>query len=238
VQFETLRPDAGTLRAHAKCTGVSQSGGMIIQHYTFDVRCGDRSVYRGDTHFGFFTEKSLENQVGLRDAQLYAATAAERAEHKPFRYPRVAPYPSDRLRMVDKIEVFTPRGGPHGLGHIRAGIGVDPRAWFFEAHFYQDPVWPGSLGLEGFLQLTRFLAAERWDVGPGSRVECVALGEEHRWLYRGQVIPRDKRVTLEANVTAVDDDRRLLRAEGHLAVDGRIIYRMENFAVRVVGPGE
>ncbi len=237
VQYETLRPDAGTLRTHVKCTGVSRSGGMIIQHYNFDVRRGDVRVYRGDTHFGYFSEKALANQVGLRDAKLYAATAAERAEHMPFPYPRVTPYPSDRMRMVDQIEVYTPQGGPHGLGHLRAGIDVDPRAWFFEAHFYQDPVWPGSLGLEGFLQLVRFAAMERWKPGPRARVQCVALGEEHRWLYRGQVIPRDKRVTVEANVTAVDDDARMLRAEGHLSVDGRIIYRMENFAVRIAEDG-
>ena len=234
VQFETVMPDAGTLRTHARCTGVSQSGGMIIQHYSFDVTRAGNRVYRGDTHFGFFSEKSLANQIGLRDAKLYAATAAERAEHASFAYPRVTPYPSDRMRMVDTIEVYTPRGGPHGLGHVRAGLDVDPRAWFFEAHFYQDPVWPGSLGLEGFLQLLRFLANERWNPAAHERVQCTALGEEHRWLYRGQVIPRDKRVTIEANVTAVDDDARLLRAEGHLGIDGRIIYRMENFAVQVV----
>jgi 3-hydroxymyristoyl/3-hydroxydecanoyl-(acyl carrier protein) dehydratase len=237
VQFETLLPDAGTLRTHVKCTGVSRSGGMIIQHYAFDVTRNGRRVYRGDTHFGFFSDKSLANQVGLRDAKLYQATAAERAEYKPFAYPRVAPYPSDRMRMVDSIEVYTPHGGPHGLGHIRAEIDVDPSAWFFEAHFYQDPVWPGSLGIEGFLQLLRYLASERWADVPRSRVQCVALGEEHRWLYRGQIIPGDRRVSIEANVTAVDDDARLLRAEGHLSVDGRVIYRMENFAVRVVEDG-
>jgi 3-hydroxymyristoyl/3-hydroxydecanoyl-(acyl carrier protein) dehydratase len=32
-------------------------------------------------------------------------------------------------------------------------IAVDPSFWFFKAHFFQDPVWPGSLGLESFLQL-------------------------------------------------------------------------------------
>jgi acyl transferase domain-containing protein/3-hydroxymyristoyl/3-hydroxydecanoyl-(acyl carrier protein) dehydratase len=237
VQYETLRPDAGTLRTHVKCTGVSQSGGMIIQHYSFDVQRRGRRVYRGDTHFGYFSEKALANQVGLRDAKLYQPTAAERAEHAPFAYPRVAPYPSDRMRMVDTIQTFTPRGGPHGLGHVCTTIDVDPGAWFFRAHFYQDPVWPGSLGLEGFLQLMRFLANERWNPGPEARVQSVALGEEHRWLYRGQVIPADGRVTIEANVTAVDDDARLLRAEGHLVVDGRVIYRMENFAVRAVEDG-
>ena len=41
-------------------------------------------------------------------------------------------------------------------------IAVDPEFWFFKAHFYQDPVWPGSLGLESFLQLLKYAAWQRW----------------------------------------------------------------------------
>ena len=36
---------------------------------------------------------------------------------------------------------------------MQGGMAVDPSAWFFKAHFYQDPVIPGSLGLESLLQL-------------------------------------------------------------------------------------
>jgi len=35
-------------------------------------------------------------------------------------------------------------------------------------------------------------------------------------------------------VTAVDDRQRLLRADGLLAVDGKVIYRMRNFTARIV----
>jgi len=34
---------------------VALSGGMIIQNYDYRVRCGGRTVYEGDTYFGFFT---------------------------------------------------------------------------------------------------------------------------------------------------------------------------------------
>jgi len=234
VQHAAVTPGMGALRTHVKSTGVSKSGGMIIQHYTFNLTCNGQPIYTGQTNFGYFSAGALANQVGIRDAKLYEPTAVERATTAPFAYPRDAAYPADRWRMVDTVEVYAPNGGPQGMGFIRAGIAVDPNAWFFQAHFYQDPVWPGSLGLEGFLQLLRYLARERWGADPDARVECVALGEEHRWIYRGQVIPTDKRVTIEACVTGVDDDAKLLRAAGHLCVDGRVIYRMENFAVRLV----
>jgi acyl transferase domain-containing protein len=238
VQHAAVTPGMGALQTRTKCTGVSKSGGMIIQHYTFDVHCGGRAIYTGQTKFGYFSAGALANQVGIRDAKPYEPTAAERATTAPFLFPREAPYPADAWRMVDTVEVYAPDGGPHGLGYLRAGIPVDPRAWFFQAHFYQDPVWPGSLGLEGFLQLLRFLAIERWAKDQASpRVECVALGEEHRWIYRGQVVPTDRRVTMEACVTGVDDAAQLLRAAGHVSVDGRVIYRMENFAVRLAPAG-
>ena len=65
---------------------------------------------------------------------------------------------------------------------------VDPSEWFFKAHFYQDPVCPGSLGLESFIQLMKVAARERWK-GASGRFESMALGQKHSWLYRGQVIP-------------------------------------------------
>ena len=62
--------------------------------------------------------------------------------------------------MIDRIEMFVADGGPRGLGYIRGSKDVDPDEWFFAAHFYQDPVMPGSLGLESFLQLAKFVAVE------------------------------------------------------------------------------
>ena len=78
-------------------------------------------------------------------------------------------------------------------------------------------------------------ALRRWkDLPPGSRFEAMALNEKHQWIYRGQVIPKNKLVTVEASITGVDDERRLLRADGFLIVDGLVIYQMKDFTVRIV----
>ena len=126
---------------------------------------------------------------------------------------------------------YDPRGGPHGLGFIRGEADVEPDDWFFKAHFYQDPVWPGSLGLESFLQLLKHAAIERW--GGAEEMDAVALDAEHRWSYRGQVIPADRLVTVQAVIDRIDDARRTLWADGHLSVDGRVIYQMNDFSVRI-----
>ena len=110
---------------------------------------------------------------------------------------------------------------------------VDPTSWFFKAHFYQDPVIPGSLGLESFLQLLKVAAAERWGNSPDTQFETIALGEKHDWQYRGQVIPKDEKVTVEAVITKIDDEKKLIHANGFLMVDGRIIYQMTDFSLKV-----
>ena len=70
---------------------------------------------------------------------------------------------------------------------------VDPDAWFFKAHFLDDPVWPGSLGLESLLQLLKIVAAKRWGVERRFRVfESPGLGQAHRWTYRGQIVPTNQ----------------------------------------------
>ena len=82
------------------------------------------------------------------------------------------------LRMVDRIEAYIPDGGAHGLGLVVGRIAVDPAFWFFKAHFYQDPVWPGSLGLESFLQLLKYVAWKRWGE------PRLPAGKRPRWVVR------------------------------------------------------
>mgnify|MGYP003346747719 FL=1 len=164
------------------------------------------------------------------------AGAAELARSRSLPFPEVEPFAHGRLHLLDAIECWIPDGGPHGLGFIRATRRVIPDEWFFKAHFHQDPVVPGSLGLESFLQLLKFVSVERWGHAPGVRHEAVAIGQRHEWTYRGQIIPKDHLVTVEAVITAVDDAGRSLRADGYLSVDGRVIYAMKDFTVQQRGP--
>ena len=94
--------------------------------------------------------------------------------------------------MVDQVDCLALDGGPKGLGFISGSADVDPSSWFFKAHFYQDPVIPGSLGLESFVQLIQLFALRCWpDIKPEDcEILSPALDTEHSWLYRGQVIPK------------------------------------------------
>ncbi|MDD5657549.1 MAG: type I polyketide synthase, partial [Elusimicrobia bacterium] len=229
IQHEEIGPDAGTLTTTVKMTKNLASAGMLIQDYEMAVRCGGRLVYEGTTEFGFFSKAALSEQVGIRGTVLHSPSEAESARSVML---EIGPGMPDRtLLMIDDVDIFIPDGGPKGMGFIRGTKRVDPSEWFFKAHFYQDPVCPGSLGLESFIQLMKLAARQRWGEG---RFESMALGRKHSWLYRGQVIPTSRVVTVEARVTAADDARRELHADGFLSVDGKVIYKMTDFALRVV----
>jgi 3-hydroxymyristoyl/3-hydroxydecanoyl-(acyl carrier protein) dehydratase len=223
---------------------------MIIQRFEFGVRAGGREVYRGETSFGFFTQAALAAQAGIREAADGFPSGNAIESGRGLDWPLSAPFtpddpngtwggglelPAKAYRMIDRVEGYLPEGGAPGLGFARAVKRVDPDEWFFKAHFYQDPVWPGSLGLESLIQVLKAVAVERWG-GDAARWRflTIAPGIEHEWSYRGQVLPTHKEVRVEAVVTRCDDAGRLIQADGRLSVDGLTIYRMRDFAIQAV----
>ncbi|MEJ2657814.1 MAG: hypothetical protein P8012_11575, partial [Desulfobacterales bacterium] len=245
-------PEEKMLTMRARMTKVSEAAEMIIEHFDFEVLQNGLSIYAGDTYFGFFTQQALEQQVGIRNAlkTAYTPSSDQLRRSRSFIFEDSSPIspedpdldpasslamPSKALRMIDGIEVFMPDGGPEGLGFIRGFKKVDPREWFFKAHFFQDPVCPGSLGIESFLQLIKFAAMDRWPhLGKTHRFEWI-MNEPHSWSYRGQVVPANKRIEVDAVITKmVDTPMPALYANGFLKVDGRYIYQMENFGLKLV----
>ncbi len=246
-----LPPDAGRLVTRSKITKISKSAGMIIQ--AFDVTCSieGRPVYELKTVFGFFPKEALEAQRGLPipDAERAALTApSDESVDLTVRDgrwfgsgPRL---PTPYLMMIDRVTGIWPTGGSAGLGQFRSEQDVDPTSWYFKAHFFQDPVQPGSLGLEAMLQLLQFamlrlgMADGEWANG---RFEPIALGTPLTWKYRGQVVPRNKRVTVLLDVTGKTEDERgrVATANASLWVDGLRIYEAQGMAMRLVreGPG-
>lgn len=232
-QLRPVTPETGLLTTTVTMTSVSSSGGMIIQHYSMKVADAIGPVYQGTTYFGFFTKDALAHQVGMPNAKVPLLTDSEitSPETETGRLPEAPPFPDTQLRMVDEIVGYRPQGGRRGLGLIQGRIAVDPDFWFFKAHFFQDPVWPGSLGLESFLQLLKYVAWKKFgDPGPDGW-QTVSLNTEHSWTYRGQVLPRDKTVTVVLELTDEDPARKRLTADGFLIVDGRIIYQMTGFTL-------
>jgi 3-hydroxymyristoyl/3-hydroxydecanoyl-(acyl carrier protein) dehydratase len=252
TQFAELLPDARKLTIAARLTNVSEAADMIIEHFEFEVRHRDHKVYTGQTYFGFFTREALARQEGLRDAagQAYEPEAADlqqgychdfvdraplRPEDQRMDAAPTLALPARAIRMIDRIESYIADGGPHGLGVIRGTKIVDPQEWFFRAHFMQDPVCPGSLGIESFIQLLKFVALKRWPDLENSHRFALSTDVPHTWTYRGQILPQNKLVTVDAVIIKIQDaPEPLILADGCLMVDGLQIYRMENFGIKLV----
>jgi len=252
VLHRAIFPEEQTLAIRARMTKVSEAADMIIEHFDFKVLEANETVYSGDTYFGFFSKQALSNQVGLRGAQdtAYAASLDELNRSRSCNFIDDAPLspddsdaqpapslsmPAKALRMIDRVDVYVPNGGPEGLGFIRGVKDVDPKEWFFKAHFYQDPVCPGSLGIESFLQLVKFAGIDRWShLVETHRFELIT-NATHRWAYRGQVTPENNRIEVEAVITKiVNTPMPAIYANGFLKVDGRYIYQMEDFGFRLI----
>ncbi|MCL2760317.1 MAG: type I polyketide synthase [Desulfuromonadales bacterium] len=233
VQHRIVTPETGTITASAAMKKVATSGGMIIQEYDFSISDSAGVLYEGETTFGFFSKDALAKQVGIKDAALYNPSSEELAISQSIEYPTEWPFHQKELKMIDKIDIFIPDGGEKSLGYIRGTKAVDPEEWFFKAHFFEDPVTPGSLGLESFVQLLKFAAFKRWGMKKGEMFQSPMINMNHKWLYRGQIIPSNNSVTVEAIITSVDDQKRQLTGDGLLSVDNKVIYQMKDFSLSI-----
>jgi hypothetical protein len=157
-----VRRDAGTITTRVTLTSVSRAGGVIIEGFDVECSVGDRVVYTMSTVFGFFPPAAFDNQVGLAvtdDHRRQLALAGAEVVDLTARPARFCAGPlhlaAPMLLMLDRA-VHVVGGGAAGLGVVHGEKTVDPAEWFFKAHFFQDPVQPGSLGLEAMLQALQY----------------------------------------------------------------------------------
>ena len=143
--------------------------------------------------------------------------------------------PGGKLALLTRVTALWTAGGVAKLGAAVAEHDVDPSAWFFKAHFFQDPVQPGSLGIHMLVELLTLLALDRErERGATPRTaESVAPGAPTQWRYRGQVLPESQRVTLITEITATSETARgrLYVGAGSLFVDGLKIYTAKDLSV-------
>jgi acyl transferase domain-containing protein/3-hydroxymyristoyl/3-hydroxydecanoyl-(acyl carrier protein) dehydratase len=243
-----VRPGTRGVRTRAELAGVSRAAGMIIETFRVECHADGEPLLAGTAVFGYFLTTAFEQQPGLPPSPAERERLTEPCEHAPALYfpdpARRARQAGPMLMMLDRITGYWPDGGAAGLGRLRAEKDVDPGEWFFRAHFFQDPVMPGSLGVEAMCQLLQWYLIERGaadsqglpEPAAGPRIEPIMTGQPLTWKYRGQVQPTDGQLTVELEITAAghDDRGRYAIADGWLWVDGRRIYRVVGLGMRVV----
>jgi 3-oxoacyl-(acyl-carrier-protein) synthase/3-hydroxymyristoyl/3-hydroxydecanoyl-(acyl carrier protein) dehydratase/1-acyl-sn-glycerol-3-phosphate acyltransferase len=242
---QELLPAAGTLRTRVKLLSVSQTPEMTIESFAVECDLGEQRVYEMNTVCGIFPPEAFANQVGLaasddeRTRLVAACDFLVDLSQRPRRYfGGELRLPGPMLLMLDRVTGYWPAGGRAGLGYLRAEKDVDPAEWFFKAHFFQDPVQPGSLGMEAMCQLLQFYMIER---GMGAdvahpRFEPTMVGRQVAWKFRGQVVPSSRKIAIEIDISETGEDAQgvFAVAEAWLWADGKRIYHAQNLGMRIV----
>jgi len=127
--------------------------------------------------------------------------------------------PLPPMLMFDRITHIDNHGGAHKMGRIEAELDIRPNLWFFDCHFYGDPVMPGCLGLDAMWQLIGFYLT--WLRLPG-RGRALGASEVK---FAGEIHPDVKLVRYEIDIKRVIK-RKLIMAIGdaRLLADGKEIY--------------
>jgi acyl transferase domain-containing protein/3-hydroxymyristoyl/3-hydroxydecanoyl-(acyl carrier protein) dehydratase len=223
----------------------SMAGGSIIQSFTFTLSTDGEPFYDGKAVFGYFPGEALANQAGLdggrvtRGWHLETNRPAQRIEfypqHPMFQAPASKPYyrlAAGRLHFVDFVDVVE-GGGKAGKGYVYAEKKVDPQDWFFPFHFHQDPVMPGSLGVEAIIEIMQVWALKN-DLGAELKNPRFSqILSTIVWKYRGQIIPTNKVMSLDVHITDVRKapGRAIVIGNANLWKDGLRIYEVKDIAI-------
>lgn len=241
-----------TITNKAILTSNTAYEGSIIQKFTFEMTCEGKVFYKGTAAFGFFPKASLVNQVGLdrgEEIPAWFRTAPETFPIVPIdltsevglrlfgvqngkKHFRLS---KPQLNFLDQL-TYVKGGGRHGKGYIYGFKEIDPADWFYNCHFYQDPVMPGSLGVEAMLQaMQAFSILEQ--LGANYVNPCFEQLENHQimWKYRGQIVPDNKCMSLEIHITSITENghHTIVIGEGCLWKENIRIYEIKNLAFAV-----
>src|SRR6185437_9291950 len=96
--------------------------------------------------------------------------------------------PGPPLLAFDQVIDISAEGGAFGRGYAVARSDLASRAWVFDSHFPRDPVMPGTMLVEGLLQLAGFFGAYVGGRGKGraARIENVK--------FLAEVTPQDQEI--------------------------------------------
>ena len=245
VQHSTIVPSDSTIITKTALSGVSIMGEVIIVKFNVACSIEGEEVFTMDTVFGFFDTESMKNQKGLAktDEEISNVMLENNMSFDLTSFPAAyfsgssACLPASKLLMIDSIAAYYPNGGKYGKGYIKAKKDVRKGEWFFKAHFFQDPVQPGSLGIEAMIQLIQFYMLHEGlhKTFKDPVFEPIAIKEETEWHYRGQVTPDKKLISIDFDVKEIIEEKEniCVFGEARLWVDGLKIYYAPKIGMRI-----
>ncbi len=225
-----------TINTNAILTKTVFSGSTIIQHFEFQLSCGGIVFFEGLSSFGYFPEESMANQTGLDGGRIvlpwgkvpenigkaHGISLKDNPEYQDI--------PVGKLRLIDEASVYLD-GGLNSSGYAMASRRNSQNDWFYKNHFFQDPVMPGSLGIESIVQL--FKAAIH-SITKSDQPVTMAANIRFKWKYRGQVLQSNQEMLIDLHIQNqhIKNGNTIFTANANLWADDIRIYEMQDLAVQ------
>ncbi|MBL4736349.1 MAG: hypothetical protein JKY18_13630, partial [Flavobacteriales bacterium] len=140
-----------------------------------------------------------------------------------------------QLSLLDTA-IYIKDGGVYQKGYIHASRAINTWDWFFTCHFYQDPVMPGSLGIEALFEAIQLFALQE---GLGANISNATFDQTspHKtvWKYRGQILQHDPLMNVEVNIKEVKEEngKVIIIADGSLWKGTLRIYEVTDMSVTI-----
>ncbi|RLV59404.1 3-hydroxyacyl-[acyl-carrier-protein] dehydratase FabA [Parashewanella curva] len=236
-----------TIMNESKLLSTVVAGSNIIQNFTFELSVDNEPFYRGSAVFGYFKEQALTHQLGLDNGSVTQAWHHQNQIKADveinllddacplFISPDDKPHyrlAGEQLNFIDKVDIVR-QGGKAEKGYLYAERTVDASDWFFQFHFHQDPVMPGSLGVEAIIELMQTFALNE---GLGKEFSNPKFGQilsDIKWKYRGQITPLNKQMSLDVHITDIihEPNQVIIKGDANLSKDGLRIYEVTDIAI-------
>ncbi len=122
--------------------------------------------------------------------------------------------PGPPLLAFDEVIEIDEQGGKYGHCFAIARKNLASFDWVFKSHFYADPVMPGTMMIEGMLQLAGFFGAYSGGKGDGRAAKV----DDVKFL--SEVTPADHEIFYRIDVKKSNRDHTILVAEGCVTARG------------------
>jgi 3-hydroxymyristoyl/3-hydroxydecanoyl-(acyl carrier protein) dehydratase len=224
-----------TIHTRAKLLKTIFYGTTIIQHFSFELTCEGEVFFAGISSFGYFSAGEMANQAGLDGKKTvlpWLIQAKQESRLLPFDGTRASSVlPKGKLRLLDSVAIV-PGASDQNEGYLYANRHNTPQDWFYACHFHEDPVMPGSLGIEAMLQAMKTFAIQQT---PGNLFSDEVPGQKVKWSYRGQVLQqhRQMQVELHFHKTTSQGKKNLYTADASLWADDSRIYAVQNLTISI-----
>ena len=225
-----------TIKNRSKLLTSVSGGGMLIQKYAFELLIDGSVFLKGNSSFGYFTQGVMERQTGI-DASKNDFPVFD--DYCSIDIDKFLPSGNDpnkhHLDLVDRLSVKE-AGGKYSCGSIIGEKNLTDIEWFYENHFYQDPVMPGSLGIEAIVQGLWAFANNSHDKKYfHDPIVDFSHSDPFSWKYRGQVTPASEKVNFEIHLKTdqTSDSSIYLLADADFWVDGVKIYTAQNISLTI-----